>query len=92
MLKSNLTNKEIIHLAELAGLHLTDKEIEEIRIKLSETLDYVGNLNELNTASVVPTSQTTGLNNIFFSDGEENKRGLVKDGLFVVKGIRGNET
>jgi len=101
MSKTNITYKEVIHLAKLAGLNLTDKQIEDIRKKLSETLDYVDNLNQLNTESVIPTSQTTGLVNIFFKDGEENKRGLTseealsgvrskKDSLFTVRTIKQN--
>ena len=88
MNKINLSNNEIIHLAKLAGLKLTEKEIEDIRNKLSETLEYVDNLNQLNTNAVIPTSQTTGLVNVFFKDGQENKRGLTKDSLFIVPTIK----
>lgn len=98
MKKSNLSKKEVIHLAKLAGLNLTDKEIEDIRKKLSETLNYVDNLNQLNTESVIPTSQTTDLVNIFFQDREKNTRGLKpeealnnsknkKNNYFIVKRI-----
>ncbi len=98
MKKSKLTKEEILHLAKLSNLSLTDEEIEKYQKQLEETVEYVENLNELDTSKVEPTSQTTGLNDVFFADGEKNKRGLSqdeatknaknkKDGYFVVKRI-----
>ncbi len=98
MKKSKLTKEEILHLAKLSNLSLTDEEIEKFQKQLEETVEYVENLNELDTSKVEPTSQTTGLNDVFFADGDENKRGLSyeeaaknakskKDGYFVVKRI-----
>ena len=96
--KINLSKEEIIHLAKLANLQLTDGEIEKYQKQLSETIHYVENLDELDTKDVQPTSQTTDLQDIFFEDGEENKRVFSqeeatenaknkKEGAFVVKRI-----
>lgn len=98
MKKSKLSRDEILHLAKLSDLKLTDEEIEKYRKQLEETVDYVKNLDELETEGVSPTSQTTNLTDVFFEDGEENKRGLTqeeslknaknkKDGHFVVRRI-----
>ncbi len=98
MEKKRLTKSEILHLAKLTNLKLTDTEIEKYCQQLEETVEYVENLNELNTNSVEPTSQTTNLTDVFFEDGGNNKRGLKQDeaidnaknkkeGYFVVKRI-----
>lgn len=96
--KNTLTKEEIIHLAKLANLHLTEEEIKKYQQQLGETLDYIKNLEELSTEKVEPTSQVTDLENVFFEDGVDNLRGLSqeevlkntknkKNSLFVVKRI-----
>jgi aspartyl-tRNA(Asn)/glutamyl-tRNA(Gln) amidotransferase subunit C len=87
MINKTLTREEIIHLAGLANLKLTDEEIEKYRHQLSQTLDYVNNLNELKTEDVKVTCNTTSLTDIFFEDGSANKRNLGKDGYFKVERI-----
>ena len=93
-----LTKDEIRHLAELAKLHLTDKEIEKYQNQLGETIEYVKNLNQLDTEKTTPTNSVVNLENITFKDGEKNERGLSQDevlsntkkkenGMFEVKKI-----
>lgn len=96
--KKLLSREEIIHLANLANLKLTEEEIKKYQEQLTETLDYVKNLNELQTDDVESTNQSIKLKNVNFEDGEKNKRGLTqsdtlanskakKDNYFVVKRI-----
>lgn len=98
MKKTILTRKDILHLAQLAKLNLSDKEIEKYQRQLEETVEYVKNLNELDTTDVSPTFQTTNLFNVGFDDGEKNSRLLShqeaiknakdkKNGNFIVKRI-----
>ena len=77
--KNQLTREEILHLAKLARLILTDAEVEKFRVQLAETINYVENLNELDTSDVKSTSQSINLSNVFFEDGESNKKGLTQD-------------
>lgn len=65
---SKLTTEEVRHTAKLAQLTLTDLEIEKFTTQLSEVLDYIGKLNEVETTGVEPTSQVTGLENVFRED------------------------
>lgn len=65
---SNLTKEEVKHIAKLANLTLSEKEVEIFSGQLSETISYVDKLNELQTKNVFPTSQTTKLKNIFRED------------------------
>lgn len=94
----NLTKEDILHLGTLASLSLSEQEVEQYKKQLSETIDYIENLNELDTDKVTLTSQTTSLRDVFFEDGEKNERSLStdeaiqnfsksKDGYFVVKRI-----
>jgi len=96
--KRMLSKDEILHLAKLANLYLTEEEINKYWKQLEETVEYIKNLNKLDTEKVEPTCQTTNLTNIFFKDGEENKRKLTieeaiknaknkKNGYFTVKRI-----
>ena len=55
-----LTRKEVEHLAKLARLALTESEIETYRAQLSDVLQYVSQLNLIDTDDVPPTRQVTG--------------------------------
>ncbi|OGK19499.1 hypothetical protein A3G67_04185 [Candidatus Roizmanbacteria bacterium RIFCSPLOWO2_12_FULL_40_12] len=80
--KKTLANEEIKHLAKLSALDLTDEEIEKYGDQLSETLDYVENLNELKTATVKEAHSVTESKDVFFEDGAENKRSLKEEIVF----------
>lgn len=68
MAKSRLTKSQVKHIARLARLELTDKEVEEFRKQLADILDYVSQLNELDASGIEPTSQVTGLENVTRED------------------------
>lgn len=99
MSKPTLTQKDILHIADLANLQVKDpEEIARYEKQLSETIQYVENLSELDTTHTLPTSHSTNLTNVFFEDNLENTRGLsveqatansqsADQGLFKVKRI-----
>lgn len=88
MSKKQLTREEILHLAKLSKLQVTDAEIGKYQKQIDETLDYVQNLSELDTSKVKETNHTVDLINVEFEDGEKNDRGLTsKKGYFIVKRI-----
>lgn len=82
MKTSKLTPADISHLTELSSLSLTDAEKKKIEKQLTETLDYVQNLNEIKTDEVKPTDHTVDLKNEFFQDGTENERKLSEKETF----------
>lgn len=55
-------------MAALARLGLTETEIVKFQTQLSGILDYVEQLNEVNTDNVMPTAQVTGLTNVMRED------------------------
>ncbi len=52
----SLTREEVIHIAQLARLELTDEEIERYREQLSAVLDHVARLQGLDTSGIPPTA------------------------------------
>ena len=58
---SRLTRKDILHIAKLARLSLTYKEVNKYYKQLSSVVDYMGELAQVDTSEIEPTSQTTGL-------------------------------
>ncbi|MEX2160672.1 MAG: Asp-tRNA(Asn)/Glu-tRNA(Gln) amidotransferase subunit GatC [Anaerolineales bacterium] len=51
-----LTRQDVEHIALLARLHLTEEEKERYRQQLSNILDHIGKLQELDTRAVQPMS------------------------------------
>lgn len=71
MKKTKLTSEEVKHIARLASLNLSEEEVKKYQKELSETLDYIENLNEVDTKNTEPTSQVTGLKNVTREDESE---------------------
>ena len=61
---SKLTREDVLKLARLARLQLTDDEIEEFSAELTEILQYVEQLQQVNIDGLQPTNQVTGLTNV----------------------------
>lgn len=54
-----LSEKDVIYVADLAHLELTDKEVKMFVPQLDSVLDYVQKLNQLDTTGVEPMAQVT---------------------------------
>ena len=52
-----ISREDVLRVAELAYLDLSDAEIETYRKQLDDILEYAGKLNELDTNSVEPMAQ-----------------------------------
>lgn len=65
---SKLTREEVLKLAKLARLDLTDTEIDEFAKELSEILQYVEQLQKVDISGLKPTNQVTGLTNVMRAD------------------------
>lgn len=63
-----VSRDEIIKLAMLSSLKLTDDEINQLQGDISSILEYVEQLNELQTDGVEPAYQVTGLKNVYRDD------------------------
>jgi aspartyl-tRNA(Asn)/glutamyl-tRNA(Gln) amidotransferase subunit C len=63
-----LSREQVLHIAELAKLGITEEETELFAEQLSEILDYADMLNRLDTTSISPTAQAMVLRNITRAD------------------------
>ena len=63
-----LTKKDIQHIADLARLELSEEELELYGGQLSAVLEYINQLQEVDTTDVEPTAQVTGLENVWRED------------------------
>lgn len=84
---TKLTTGEVEHVAKLAKLSLTPAEVKKFQKQLSEILVYVGQLQAVKTEKVEPTSQVTGLENVFREDKTKTPLSQIHQGYFKTKAI-----
>jgi len=65
---TQISRDDVLHLAQLSSLELSDAEIDGLQNGIGNILDYVEKLNKLNTDNVEPTYQVTGLQNVWRDD------------------------
>jgi len=65
---SKLKKEDVLNLAELVRLDLTDDEVNEFTEELSAILDYVEQLGDVDVSGLEPTNQVTGLTNVTRKD------------------------
>ncbi|MBI2599541.1 Asp-tRNA(Asn)/Glu-tRNA(Gln) amidotransferase subunit GatC [Candidatus Daviesbacteria bacterium] len=91
-----LSQDQVKHVAKLANLPLSDEEEEKYSQQLSKILEYVDQLNKVDTTDVEPTFNVTDNKNVLRED--ETTPSLTqdealsnapqkKDNLFVTKGV-----
>jgi aspartyl/glutamyl-tRNA(Asn/Gln) amidotransferase C subunit len=52
-----ITREDVMRVADLAYLDLSESELETYRAQIDEILEYIGKLNELDTENVEPMAQ-----------------------------------
>ena len=65
---STVTNDDVRHLAHLSSLQMSDAEVESLRADIEKIINYINQLDELDTDGVEPTYQVTGLQNVWRDD------------------------
>ena len=92
----SLNKDQVQKVAKLANLPLTSEEEELYASQLSKILDYIEDLNSVDTEGVIPTYNVTPNKNTFREDksGESLSQDEAlqnasnkKDGYFVTKGV-----
>jgi aspartyl-tRNA(Asn)/glutamyl-tRNA(Gln) amidotransferase subunit C len=63
-----LTRDEVLHIAHLARIELKEEEVEKFRRELSEILNFVEKLNELDTEGIDPKFQIIPPENVLRED------------------------
>ncbi|MFQ5441488.1 MAG: Asp-tRNA(Asn)/Glu-tRNA(Gln) amidotransferase subunit GatC [Thermodesulfobacteriota bacterium] len=59
-----ITKKDVLHVAELARLALSEEEIELYTGQIKRILKYVEKLSEVDTTGVEPTTYTVALRSV----------------------------
>jgi aspartyl-tRNA(Asn)/glutamyl-tRNA(Gln) amidotransferase subunit C len=67
-----LTKEEVKHIAELARIGLSEKEVTGYSKELSSILDWVEQLKEADVRNAEPTAHIAGVNNIMRKDKVED--------------------
>lgn len=96
-----LTTDQVKHVAKLANLPITSEEEEKYAEQLSKILEYVDQLNSVDTTGVEPTFNVSGQSNILAKDevgdcaiSQEDALSNTpkkQDGFFVTKGVFDSE-
>jgi aspartyl-tRNA(Asn)/glutamyl-tRNA(Gln) amidotransferase subunit C len=76
-----ITREEVLHVAKLARLDLTDEEVERLTQQLGAILEAVSKVSELDLSDVPPTSHPLALVNR--SDEDEPHESLALDQAFA---------
>lgn len=89
----SISKEEIIHIAKLANLNLSEEEIEKYNEDMKEILDFAKMINNVNTDGMSETIGANNKNNVFRKDEIhefDNKELLLKnapsqdDGMFRI--------
>jgi aspartyl-tRNA(Asn)/glutamyl-tRNA(Gln) amidotransferase subunit C len=76
-----ITRDEVLHVARLARLALTDEEVVRLTAELDAILEAVSKVSELDLADVPPTSHPLDLVNVW--DEDEPRPSLPLDDVFA---------
>ena len=63
-----ITSEEVLYVANLARLEISAAEIEKLTGQIGEILDYVDQLNQVDTTGISGTSHAVPLTNAFRED------------------------
>ena len=76
-----LTREEVLHIARLARVALTEEEITRMSEQLSKLLDHFEVLQKVDTTNIPPTAQSVNLESIM--RGEDVKPSLKPDDVLA---------
>lgn len=63
-----LTREEVLHVAKLARVGVTDDDVTKFQNQLSDILGHFSALNEIDTTDVPPTTQSLPIENVMAKD------------------------
>jgi aspartyl-tRNA(Asn)/glutamyl-tRNA(Gln) amidotransferase subunit C len=63
-----ITRDDVLHVAKLASLELTEEEISRLEAQLNDILTAVGKVSELDLSDVPPTSHPLAVVNVLRPD------------------------
>ncbi|MGZ0219193.1 MAG: Asp-tRNA(Asn)/Glu-tRNA(Gln) amidotransferase subunit GatC [Acidimicrobiales bacterium] len=81
-MSERITRDEVIHVARLARLDLSDAEIDEFAHQMSDILDHAADIEALDVGDIEPTSHPLPMVNVLRAD--ERRPSLDRDEVLAV--------
>ena len=88
---AKLTRDDVLKLARLARISLTDEEVDRFTDELSAILGYVEQLSSVDVADLKPTNQVTGLTNVMREDEVHDYGYAPTDLLTIVPSVQADQ-
>ena len=76
---SKISRDEMAKVAKLARIELSDVELAGMAVEVSSILDFVETIQNTDTAGIEPTSQVTGLKDVWREDEIKKSKISPKD-------------
>lgn len=80
---TKVSREDVLYLAQLSSLALSDQEADELRDDIANILGYIEKLKQLDTTGVEPTYQVTDLENVWRQD-QVDDYGIKPDSLLSI--------
>ena len=78
-----ITREDVLHLADLSNLRLSEEQIEPLMKDLDNIVGYISQLDELDTENVEPTYQVFEMENVW-RDDEVVDQGVSREELLAL--------
>lgn len=85
-----ISKDQVSHVADLARLEFDEKQLENFTSQLDKIVDFVDQLNEVDTTGVEPTTHVTNAVNVFREDEPkpgEGRSALLKNVPETAEGL-----
>ena len=83
---ATISREDVEHVAHLARLHLTDDEVDRMQTQLSNILEAIETLRDVDTSRVGPTASVIQLENVMRED--EPRPALTRDAALANAPLR----
>ena len=83
---ADISRDDVLHVANLARLHLTDNEVDRMRAQLAKILESIETLRDVDTSHVGPTASVIQLENVMRDDVA--RPGLTRDAALANAPLR----
>lgn len=86
-----VNQETVAHLAKLSNLSLSEEESQRLEGDLSGIIDYISQLDELNTEGVEPTYQVFEMENVWRPDEIQPQEASSDELLDLTKEVRDHQ-
>ncbi len=86
-----ITKEDVVHLAKLSNISLSEEQIEPLMKDLDKIVEYISQLDELDTEGVEPTYQCFDMQNVWREDVIEDFEADRKDLLNLTAETEDNQ-